>query len=226
MEDFDRTHRNKTLAMWLRHKPERGGLTLSKEGWADKSAILEAFERAEIPTSLEELDEVIRRDPKGRFEVQGDRVRARYGHSLELEEKPHPGMPPATLFHGISRRYLPKILETGLSPMKRQYVHLSPDRKTAREVGRRREQEPAVLEIAAHEAHSAGVKFYPRGKGIWISDPIPPQFLRVMEEAPGSPANGPSVRSSSRELRKAAPGEPRRRRPKGGFVPRVRKNDS
>jgi putative RNA 2'-phosphotransferase len=222
MEDFDRTHRSKTLSMWLRHKPERGGITLSKEGWVEKDTLLQAFERAEIPTSTEELDEVIRRDPKGRFEVQGDRVRARYGHSIELEEKPHPGMPPATLYHGTTRRFVPKIMETGLVPMKRQYVHLSPDRKTAREVGRRRDQEPSILEVAAHEAHAAGIKFYPRGKGIWLSDPIPPQYLKVMEEAPGSLPNASLSATSGRAARKAAPGEPRRRRPKGGFTKRER----
>jgi putative RNA 2'-phosphotransferase len=221
MEDTDRTHRSKTLSAWLRHKPERGGLTLSKEGWVDIDLILEALERAEMPTSRAELDELIRLDPKGRFEVERGRVRARYGHSVELEEAPHPGMPPATLFHGTTPRFLPKILEAGLRPMKRQYVHLSPDRKTAREVGRRRDQEPAIVEIAAHEAHAAGVKFYPRGKGIWLSDPIPPEFLHVREEAPRNPANASASRSLGarpRTPRETAPGKPRRRRPKGGFT--------
>lgn len=220
MEPAERTHRNKTLAMWLRHKPERGGLALSKEGWVEKDAILQAFERAEIPTSRAELDEVIRLDEKARFEVQGDRVRARFGHSLELEEAPHPGMPPTSLFYGTMSRFVPRIMETGLSPMKRQFVHLSPDRKTAREVGRRRDQEPVVLEIAAHEAHAAGVKFYPRGKSIWLSDPIPARFLHVMEEAPGGPANANKPSLSSRAARQNAPGDPRRRRPKGGFIRR------
>ena len=56
-----------------------------------------------------EFDEVVRLDPKGRFEVERDRVRARYGHSLELEEKPHPGMPPATLC-------MPPLIELPLAP--------------------------------------------------------------------------------------------------------------
>jgi putative RNA 2'-phosphotransferase len=128
-------------------------------------------------------------DPKGRFEVEGDRVRARYGHSVELEEKPHPGKPPSRLYHGTARRFLPRILETGLKPMKRQYVHLSLDAKSARAVGMRRDTSAAILIVLAHEAHAAGIQFYPRGKGVWLSDPIPPDYLQVLEEPVGSAAN-------------------------------------
>jgi putative RNA 2'-phosphotransferase len=209
MDDYTRTRRSKMLSQWLRHKPERGGLTLSPEGWAAIPALLEAFQRAGHEMSRVDLEHLIRLDAKGRFEMEGDRVRARYGHSVELEAKPHPGMPPATLYHGTARRFLPKIMETGLKPMKRQFVHLSPDKKTAREVGRRRDQEPAILIIAAHRAHEAGVQFYPRGRGIWLSDPIPPEFLTVLEDSHDPAANT--------EERRAAPGTPRRRRPKGGF---------
>jgi putative RNA 2'-phosphotransferase len=228
MDEITRTQRSKTLSMWLRHKPERGGLTLSKEGWAAVPAILEAFERQGQPMSLPELQDVIRFDPKGRFEVERDKVRARYGHSLELEEKPHPGMPPETLYHGTPKRYLKNILELGLRPMKRQYVHLSPDKSNAREVGKRRDQEPAIIVVAAHDAHAAGIKFYPRGKGVWLSDPIPPDYLTVMEELPRPAPKAAVVRgrsvdpNSNMAARQAAPGAPRRRRPKGGFTKKDR----
>jgi putative RNA 2'-phosphotransferase len=234
MDEIQRTQHSKTLSMWLRHKPERGGLTLSKDGWVGIDSVLAAFARQGQPLSRPELDDMLRVDVKGRFEVEGGRIRARYGHSVELEEQPHPGMPPATLYHGTAKRFVPKIMEMGLRPMKRQYVHLSPDRATAREVGKRRDQEPAILIVAAHDAHAAGIQFYPRGKGIWMSDPIPPQYLTLwsprQENSP--PAAKPQTdipsASAGRPLpaglaaRKAAPGEPRRRRPKGGFMRRER----
>src|SRR5437016_10242003 len=227
MDELTRVRRSKSLSMWLRHKPERGGLILSPEGWAALPAILEAFERQGDPLDIEELRSVIRLDPKGRFETEGDRVRARYGHSLELEEKPHPGKPPAALFHGTTKRFVPKILEGGLKPMKRQYVHLSPDKKTAREVGRRRDQDPAILQIDAHRAFEEGILFYPRGKGVWISDPIPPQYLSIIEDSPQQAKSAATRAMPDRgarpiSARQAAPGEPRRRRPKGGFTKKTR----
>jgi putative RNA 2'-phosphotransferase len=214
MDEPTRTQYSRRLSFWLRHKPERGGLTLSPEGWVSLDDLIAAFEREGEPMDRATLLNIIRLDLKGRFEVEGDRVRARYGHSVELEEEPHPGMPPATLYHGTAQRFVHRILEGGLRPMKRQYVHLSPDKKTAREVGRRRDQNPAILLIDAHKAHESGVKFYPRGKGIWLSDPIPAQFLSLSEEAQGNPTKP----ASGRDVREAAPGEPRRRRPKGGFM--------
>src|ERR1041385_3103252 len=219
MDETARIQRSKMLSKWLRHKPELGGLTLSKEGWSTFDEILAAFDRAESPTSRPELEFLIRWDPKGRFEVEGERIRARYGHSLELEEKPHPGKPPTTLFHGTPKRYVAKILETGLRPMKRQDVHLSPDKKTGREGGRRRDQEPAILVVDAHGAHETGIQFYPRGKGIWLSDPIPPGFLSVLEDSDEDKAYAATFRSE----RPSTPGEPRRRRPKGGFAKRAKR---
>jgi putative RNA 2'-phosphotransferase len=212
--------------MWLRHKPERGGLTLSKEGWAAVPAVLAAFERQGVILSRPEFDEIVRTDPKSRYEVEADRIRARYGHSVELEEMPHPGMPPAALYQGTARRYLPRILDAGLRPMKRQFVHLSPDKATARAVGQRRDQLPVILRVAAHEAHEAGIQFYPRGKGIWLSDPIPARYLAVLEETqtaiPRPAADRPAAHGRTDRTRRAgtesAPGDPRRRRPRGGFM--------
>lgn len=219
MDELTRTQRSKALSMWLRHKPERAGLTLSGEGWVEIEDVLKAFERMGSPITRAEFDNIVRLDLKGRFEVERGRVRARYGHSLELEEKPHPGMPPATLYHSTTRRFLARILEGGLQPVKRQFVHLSPDKKTAYEVGRRRDQEPVILAISGHAAHEAGIQFYPRGKGIWLSDPIPPAFLSVLERSDEEAA----FASSHRTERSTVPGEPRRRRPKGGFAKRTKR---
>lgn len=218
MDNYTRTRLSKKLSFWLRHKPEHGELTLSKEGWVPLSQVLEAFERQGDVLQRVDLELLIRLDAKERFELEGDQVRARYGHSIVLEEKPHPGTPPALLYHGTARRFLPKILESGLRPMKRQFVHLSPSKKIAREVGSRRDQTPAILEIAAHAAHQAGIQFYPRGKGVWLSDPIPAKYLTVVD-APSRPSvHGP--RDSSPYP--STPGTPRRRRPRRGFIKEFR----
>src|SRR5438067_11007171 len=112
MDEAIRIQRGKALSAWLRHKPERAGLTLSKDGWATIADVLAAFDRQETPVSHSELERLIKLDPKARFEVEGDRIRARYGHSVVLEAEPHPGMPPARLFHGTAQRFVPRIPES------------------------------------------------------------------------------------------------------------------
>ncbi len=74
-----------------------------------------------------------------------------------------PACPPAVLYHGTARRFLPSIMEEGLRPMSRQYVHLSADTDMARQVGSRhdRRDPPAILRVDAAAAHADGVAFYP-----------------------------------------------------------------
>jgi len=45
-------------------------------------------------------------------------------------------------------------------------------------VGRRRSEQPVILEVLALEAHRAGIRFYPGNDQVWLADAIPPQFIR------------------------------------------------
>lgn len=116
---------------------------------------------------------------KRRYEIDGDRVRARYGHSVAERVEQPVAEPPEVLFHGTSAAAVPAILREGLRPMARQYVHLSADRDTARQVGGRRRGEVAMLVVAAGEAHRAGVVFRIGGDPVWLADAVPPEHLRV-----------------------------------------------
>ena len=61
--------------------------------------------------------------------------------------------------------------------LKRQYVHLSTDEKTARQVALRRTSSPVILRVAALKAHQQGVHFYPGNENVWLADAIPPAFI-------------------------------------------------
>jgi putative RNA 2'-phosphotransferase len=62
--------------------------------------------------------------------------------------------------------------------MNRQHVHLSTDQATARMVGMRHASQPVILEIQALEAHRAGIAFYKGNEDIWLSDDVPPDFIK------------------------------------------------
>lgn len=61
--------------------------------------------------------------------------------------------------------------------MKRHHVHLSPDRDTATCVGARRGR-PVVLSVHAGAMHRAGHLFHVSTNGVWLTDAVPPEFLR------------------------------------------------
>jgi putative RNA 2'-phosphotransferase len=115
---------------------------------------------------------------KKRFELVDDRVRAVYGHSVDGKVEREQATPPAILYHGTPPDIAAIIRVQGLKPMSRQYVHLSSDVATAREVGLRRSPKPVIFEIDALAAHEAGHAFYIGHDKVWLCDALPASFIR------------------------------------------------
>jgi putative RNA 2'-phosphotransferase len=173
---------SKFLALVLRHQPERFALELDERGWASLSEVMEILNglpnfrwatRADVMTVVEEGAG----DGKRRFQVEGNRIRARYGHSLAHPIHYEPCVPPPLLYHGTSRDVLESIRREGLKPMERQYVHLSPDYKTAIHIGARHDRLPAVLSVRASEAYAAGIEFFRADDAVFLARHIPAEFV-------------------------------------------------
>lgn len=181
---YDPVRLSKTLSHALRHSPEQYGLTLDPQGWVPQAALLASL-RARRPewAALDraDLEQLIIHMDKQRFELDGERIRARYGHSTVSPIERQAAMPPATLFHGTGHQALARIWQEGLRTMRRQYVHLSEDAETAWQVGQRRGGKTVILLVAAGRAHADGICFYPEAGGIWLADPIPAQYLSLRE---------------------------------------------
>lgn len=184
--DYDRKRLSKTLAHALRHAPDEYGIELDERGWADVRRLLEALadrRRAWEGLSRRDLRRLIRRSDKDRFELEGDRIRARYGHSVPGKVDRPRRRPPETLYHGTTPDAARSILESGLQPRGRQYVHLSPDVPSAREVGHRRTERPTILRVNARQAHDAGLSFYRGGSDVWLADRVPAEHIDPLEGA-------------------------------------------
>ena len=167
------------LAKHLRHQPERLGLVLEPGGWVSVDDLLAACVAHRFPLTREELDRVVAENDKRRysFDETGTRIRANQGHTVAVDLELVPVEPPAVLFHGTVERSVDAILADGLRPMGRHHVHLSPDIETARKVGGRRGR-PVVLEVDAAAMHAAGHEFSVSDNGVWLTDEVPPDFLR------------------------------------------------
>ena len=173
---------SKFLALILRHQPERFALTLDESGWASLTEVLEILNglpnfRWATRTDVLELVAEGAGDEKRRFEVDGNRIRARYGHSVAQPIVYEPCVPPRQLYHGTSSSAAGRIVQEGLKPMGRQYVHLSPDPETAVRVGARHDEQPVLLSVRAAEAYRAGVVFYQADEMVYLTKHVPPEFL-------------------------------------------------
>jgi putative RNA 2'-phosphotransferase len=170
--------RSRALSYWLRHAPEKGGLTLDAAGWAPVASVLAALAREGLETSEAMLQAVVAENDKSRFELSDDglRIRARQGHSVAVEGSWEAAMPPAVLYHGTVERFLEAILREGLMKQQRHHVHLSADIATASKVGARR-GEAMILTVAAGQMVADGHAFALSSNGVWLTDHVPPHYL-------------------------------------------------
>jgi len=64
--------------------------------------------------------------------------------------------------------------------MKRHHVHLSVDKDTAIQVGKRRGK-PIVISIDSGKMHSNGIEFYLSTNGVWLTDNVPKEYIRTTD---------------------------------------------
>ena len=185
MEPLDRddVRRSKLLARVLRHRPGSIGIVLDPQGWTDVPGLLDALASHGHRITRADLERVVRHNDKRRFEwdAASDRIRARQGHSVDVDLGLVPTDPPDRLYHGTPQRNLESILATGLEPRGRHHVHLSADVETARRVGARR-GEPVVLVVDAAAMASQELPFWRATTGVWLTAAVPPGLLRPMVE--------------------------------------------
>jgi len=177
MNDDRRRMISKAMSYLLRHNPEKFHVLLDPEGFAHLDDLIKALGRKYKGLTKEDVLEVVSKCEKGRFEINGEDIRACYGHSISTRINYKPIGPPEVLLHGTARRFVDEIMKEGLKPMDRQYVHLTVREDFAREVGRRRDRDPVILKVEARKAYMDGIKFYKANENFYLADYIPARYL-------------------------------------------------
>lgn len=170
MEHENLVTKGKRLSYLLRHDKE---YSFDKHGWRDVSDLIKNHHY-----SMQELEEIVETNDKKRYEFSDDKkkIRARQGHSInvdvELEEK----TPPDILYHGTATKFLESIYKNGINSGNRLYVHLSNDEETAVKVGSRHGN-PYVLKIDANKMFNDGNKFYLSNNDVWLTKFVDKKYI-------------------------------------------------
>ncbi|GAA1549804.1 RNA 2'-phosphotransferase [Nocardioides humi] len=175
---------SRAVSQALRHAPWLYELELDEEGWAPVDQLLASLREkggAWGSVDRDALERMLATATKRRHELDGDRIRALYGHSVPGRIRRRVATPPARLFHGTAPETWAVIQAEGLAPMRRQFVHLSVDRETALMVGRRKSASPVLLLIDAAGAAAAGACFYEGNELVWLTDSVPAGFIKLVE---------------------------------------------
>ena len=175
----------RTLAGVLRHFPERFGLDMDEQGFVNIRGFINALRdsnRRYHWLRPHHIIAIIETDPKGRYQISNDLMRATYGHSLELDLRLPTDNIPDHLYYPATEEEADIILETGLRPSDRKMVHLSRTYQDALNAGKVRVEAPIILEVDAEAAIRAGNVISQAGRTVFLAQEIPPEFLSKKEE--------------------------------------------
>ena len=175
---------SKFLSYVLRHNPEAIGLTLEPGGWADVAELVARSREDGRRLSRRRIQLLLDAGEKSRFSLSADgtKIRANYGHSIDVDLNLEPTRPPKRLYHGTARRAVSSIRDEGLRPRSRQYVHLSRTREAATSVGQRHGR-PIVLTVHAESLSEDGYALCESTDSVWLVRRVPPEYLEFPEHA-------------------------------------------
>mgnify|MGYP000898283971 CR=1 FL=1 len=174
---------SKTISFILRHGPDKFGLILDKQGFVEITELAKAMcsinadrQDMTVETAVKMIRDTAKNCPKGRFEIAGSMIRAKWGHTVSIETG-ECSEPPEYLYHGTSPEAFEEIIKTGIKKMARRFVHMSADEQTAISTGKRHSSEPVLLRILAKKLWLNGVNFYNAGNNIWLAEEIKPAYI-------------------------------------------------
>jgi putative RNA 2'-phosphotransferase len=184
LDPRDASRLSKFLALVLRHRATQFGLPLDDEGFVPLADLLELIHHETGLTFIDAaaIASLTGSHKRQRFEIQGDKVRATYGHSFSSPIHYPAFDPPEVLYVGMGKGAATRAKALGVTPEGRQYVHLTDDLEEAMEVGRRRGEEPDVVVIRAQDAVADGFVFHRPTEGLFLSGPIPPKYIDAPQQ--------------------------------------------
>lgn len=164
----------------LRHFPDDLGLAMDQHGWVDVGVLCDTMKTRYKWANKEKLFSIIESDEKGRYEIKANKIRARYGHSVDVDlDYPENTLP--ELYYGASREEVDILLEKGIKPMKQRYVHLSTSPEKAIEVAKIHTEDPVLIIVNAGDAQNDGVSMLSATENIVLSEKIPPEYLSLVK---------------------------------------------
>ena len=162
--------KGKQLSFLLRHDTE---YKFDEHGYREVLDLVQNY-----GFTKDEIVELVETNDKQRYEFNDDKskIRARQGHSVNINVDLKETLPPDVLFHGTATRFLSSIKEKGILKMSRNYVHLSEKFDIAMEVGKRHGKS-VVLAVDTKTMREDGVKFYLSNNNVWLTEFVDSKYI-------------------------------------------------
>ncbi len=158
---------SKQMSYWLRHDPE--DMEMDKQGYVDMDELIEKL-KSRFPDVDRDFIQEITEDGKRRYEIKNGKIRALYGHSVDVDLDLPEDKEVVELFRGASSKGAYNILLNGVEAKDRAMVHLSSSEERAEEIGKRRTDSPTILRIDVEAAREEGLRFFKVSDELYLCD--------------------------------------------------------
>jgi putative RNA 2'-phosphotransferase len=183
MNDFEMERIGRLMAGILRHG--RFDPDMDEQGFVDLREMVSAIQGSNSRMHWlrpHHIIALIETDPKGRYQISGDMVRATYGHTIDLDLNLPSDDIPEVLFYPTTPEESGIILETGLIPSDRTMVHLSLTYNDAFSAGSVRVSFPTILVIDTAKCASAGHEIGKAARTVFLCRHVPADCLKIAHE--------------------------------------------
>ncbi|MBP77785.1 MAG: RNA 2'-phosphotransferase [Deltaproteobacteria bacterium] len=187
MSDREANSLGRMLALVLRHAPEKFNVEMDINGWVNSRELSESISKQRRHYHWLRgwhFSAIANSDDKGRYQVEGEMIRATYGHSIELELDLPTDQIPEALYWPCEEEQVETIKELGITTGDRKNIHLSRSISNAMEAGYKGSAQinrPAILEVDTVRAIADGHIIYRAGKTVFLVDEMPGEYLYRIE---------------------------------------------
>ncbi len=161
----------------LGHRPDEFGLVPDREGFVSYKELLQAMHEEEgwRHVTRSHINEVLLGENRYLFHAEDTKIRAREKRwQIDLDSPLC--LLPNILFTPVRKKAHKVAMERGLKSSGSRYLILSSNKNMAMKIGKRRDQNPVMLEVRAQAAASEGAQFFAFGS-LFLGREILPGFI-------------------------------------------------
>jgi putative RNA 2'-phosphotransferase len=165
------------LIYMLGNKPDEFGLVPDSDGFVTYKELLKALNEEEgwHYVRKSHINEVLLGKERSLFQADDKRIMV-FDRRWKMDLEDVSQNVPKLLFAPIRRKAHPVVMEKGLKSGKGNYQVLCTDKHMAMRIGKRRDQNPVLLEISASAAAGKGISFHPFGS-LFLCPSVPAEFI-------------------------------------------------
>jgi len=185
MDDRELNALSRIIAGALRHFPEKIGLLMDGHGFVEIESLIDAIGTSRSgftwlrPSHISALVET---DPRERYQIDGGMIRAKYGHSINVDLSDLPISDVNEFYYPVTEEESDIVIESGIRPIDRKKVHLSTTIQKAIEAGRVRTEVPMILRIDGVKAREDGVEIYQATEDVCVTEYIEAKYISMVDE--------------------------------------------